>query len=80
LATTAAIVGVRNSYLGLIQEETVRVHVTASNGTPVSQGMVTFEVNNQAVTAAVINGYAEATIATPLLDLALWVDLFFPHP
>jgi hypothetical protein len=78
--TTATIVGITNTYPGLIQTETVLVHVTDMAGVPVSQGLVTFQVNDEQVTAPVVNGFALATIATPLLDFALWMDLFFGHP
>jgi hypothetical protein len=73
-------VGVANTYPGLIQTEAVLVHVTDAAGVPVTQGEVTFRVNDQVVIAPVVNGYALATIATPLLDFGILLDLVFAHP
>jgi hypothetical protein len=71
--------GVQNTYAGIIQLETVVVHVTGPGGSPVSQGLVAFQVNNQTLFAPVVNGFANVTFGTSVLDLGLMFDLVLPH-
>ena len=78
--TSTFIVAVANNYVGLTQLETVVADVTNPFGFPISQGIVTFQVNGQSVTAPVINGVAVVTIATPVLDFNLMLNLVFGHP
>jgi hypothetical protein len=77
--TSTIITGVHNSYVGLIQLETVSVKVMGPNGAPLNQGLVTFQVNNQTLFAPVVNGTAEVTFATGLLDFSILFNLFLPH-
>jgi hypothetical protein len=59
--------------------ETVTVDVTNPNGFVVNEGVVTFQVNGQTVTAPVVNGVATVTVATGLFDFGALFELFFPH-
>lgn len=77
--TTTNIVGIQNQYSGFVQLETVTVLVTDAPGYTIDQGDVTFQVNGETLVAPVINGYATVTFATPMLNPAILLDLFFPH-
>jgi hypothetical protein len=79
-STTTTIISVQNQYPGFVQAETVVVEVTDSAGIPINEGVVTFQVDNQTVTAPVIDGVATATIDSGLLDFSLLADLLFAHP
>ena len=48
-------------------------------GDLINEGIVTFQVNGQTMAAAVHNGIATVTFATPMLDFAFLVDLLFAH-
>jgi hypothetical protein len=80
LTTNLNILSVQNTYPGLIQLETIVVGVTNPNGYTVNEGVVTFQVDGQTVTAPVVNGVATATVATGLLDIGALNDLLFSHP
>jgi hypothetical protein len=77
--TSTVITGIHNMYVGLVQLETVSVHVTSPNGVPLNQGLVTFQVNNQTLFAPVVNGTAQVTFATGMLDFSILFNLFLPH-
>jgi hypothetical protein len=63
----------------LTQVETVTARVTDAAGNPINEGAVTFQVNGRIVVGTVHNGFATVAIATPMLDFAILVDLFFTH-
>ncbi|HTU89069.1 MAG TPA: hypothetical protein VMF69_03130, partial [Gemmataceae bacterium] len=54
---------------------------TNQAGIPVNQGVVTFQVNGETLTAPVSNGFATATFATPMLslDMTILLDDVFTH-
>jgi hypothetical protein len=72
--------GIQNTYVGIIQLQTVVVHVAGPGGLPINQGFVSFQVNGQTLTAPVVNGFADVTFGTSLLDFGLMFDLILPHP
>ncbi|HEY7312208.1 MAG TPA: choice-of-anchor Q domain-containing protein [Gemmataceae bacterium] len=80
LPTTTTILAVQNTYPGPVQLEMVIAQVTTSGGSPVSEGIVTFQVNGQSLTAPVVNGIAIVTFATPMLDFNILFNLIFAHP
>ena len=79
MATTTTIVGISNRYFALAQFETVTVMVSNAAGLPVN-GPMSIQVNGEMVSAQVVNGFAVATVETPMLNFALLFNLFFPHP
>jgi hypothetical protein len=80
LTTNTTIISVQNTYPGLIQLETIVVGVTNPNGFTINEGIVTFQVDGQTVTAPVHSGVAAVTVATGLLDFSVLNDLLFSHP
>jgi hypothetical protein len=78
---SVAITNVQNTYVGLYQVETVTAQVTDSQGLPVNEGFVTFNLNGITFTAPVSNGSASVTFTTPMLslDMTILLDDFFSH-
>jgi hypothetical protein len=80
LTTNLSIVSVQNTYPGLVQQETVTVDVTNGNGFVVNEGVVTFQVNGQTLTAPVVNGVAKIIFDTSLVDPNELDEYLFSHP
>ena len=78
-ATTTTLVGVTSTFVGFTQVETIVAQVTNAFGIPISQGIVTFQVNGQTVFAPVVNGMAVVNVASGVLDPSLLYNLFFMH-
>jgi hypothetical protein len=78
---SVAITSIQNSYVGLFQVETVTAQVTSGAGIPVNEGVVTFSVDGETLTAPVHNGSASITFITPMiaLDMTTLVNDFFEH-
>jgi len=81
MPSATVVTSIHNTYVGLVQLETVSALVTDPAGIPVNEGVVTFQVNGETLAAAVHNGFATVTFATPMLsfNLEILLDDFFPH-
>jgi hypothetical protein len=79
--TQALITSIQNTYVGVFQVETITAFVTDPNGIAINEGVVTFQVNGETVTALVSHGFAMVIIETPLLslDLSILISDFFQH-
>jgi hypothetical protein len=82
VADAIVVTSVQNTYGFLAQFETVTARVTGPGGIPLNEGVVTFQVNGEEMSAPVINGFATVTFVTPLLvlDLTILLDDLFTHP